>query len=258
MLDTRHTLYEIEVALAESQYFDFVKNIVAFNVNGESSLLPLGHECDMLVMSKSGYLTEIEIKRSWSDFKADFKKGHHHEGNGLIKRLYYAVPYSIAKKVSDYIVENHISCDGVYYYTEDLFVRQYIGYVNHKDFRKLTTDEQFQVARYGAMRCVMLKKKINKLLAANVEDNGMNTIKTHITRILDRLNYDGLSLDGISMDDDHYIAVFHGGSQQNGTLGIYMEEIHCLLNMLQDAFSNVSLKKWEFNDDNNSWVLSNK
>lgn len=63
-MDTSKTLYEIEVALAKSSYFNFVKNIIAFNVNGISSKLAIWHECDMLVLSKSGYLTEIEIKRS--------------------------------------------------------------------------------------------------------------------------------------------------------------------------------------------------
>ena len=72
--DTECTLHEIEVALAKTDTFNFVRNIVAFNVNGLSELFPLHHEADMLVMSRTGYLTEIEIKRSWSDFLADFKK----------------------------------------------------------------------------------------------------------------------------------------------------------------------------------------
>ena len=39
------------------------------------------HEADLLRISKQGYLTEYEIKRSWSDFLADFKKdGTHFEG----------------------------------------------------------------------------------------------------------------------------------------------------------------------------------
>ena len=77
-MDTNRTLYEIEVALAKLPEFDYRKNIVVFNVQGISRLMPIYHECDMLVCSKSGYLTEIEIKRSWSDFLADFKKKHNH------------------------------------------------------------------------------------------------------------------------------------------------------------------------------------
>ena len=66
-MNTERTLYEIEVALSKSDAFNFVRNIIAFNVNGMSDSLSIWHECDMLVLSKSGYLTEIEIKRSWAD-----------------------------------------------------------------------------------------------------------------------------------------------------------------------------------------------
>jgi hypothetical protein len=37
------------------------------------------HECDVLGITKAGYLVEFEIKRSRSDFRADFKKKHKHE-----------------------------------------------------------------------------------------------------------------------------------------------------------------------------------
>ena len=67
MADTKLSLYEIECALAESRKFDYIRNLVVFNVKGQSEILPLHHECDMLVCSKAGYLTEVEIKRSWSD-----------------------------------------------------------------------------------------------------------------------------------------------------------------------------------------------
>lgn len=167
-MDTERSLYEIEVALAKSDYFNFVRNIVAFNVNCWGGELNLWHECDMLVLTKSGYLTEIEIKRSWSDFLADFKKKHKHESEGIIKKFYYAVPYSIAEKVFNYLVQNNISCDGVLYYTEDLDVRFYRLIERKNTFRKLTLSEQLQVARYGAMRSVMLKEKIIKL-----ENNGL-------------------------------------------------------------------------------------
>lgn len=163
-MDTEKSLYEIEVALARSDYFNFVKNIVAFNVNGWGQNLPIWHECDMLVMTRSGYLTEIEIKRSWSDFLADFKKKHKHESEGIIKRFYYAVPYSIAEKVFNYIVDNNIDCDGVVYYTEELNIRFYRLIERKNKFRKLTLSEQLQVARFGAMRSIMLKEKIIKLL----------------------------------------------------------------------------------------------
>ena len=61
------------------------------------------HECDMLMVTKNYFLREIEIKVSVSDFKADFKKKHNHEGN--IKQFYYAVPYYILDKIKDLVPE---------------------------------------------------------------------------------------------------------------------------------------------------------
>lgn len=172
MADTNRTLYEIEVALAKYRDFDFRKNIVAFNVNGWSERLPIFHECDMLICSKSGYLTEIEIKRSWSDFLADFKKKHQHESRGLIKYFYYCVPDSIYEKVRDYLFENAVKCAGIITYTEDLYIqikavkvdetRHYIGIAN-SDYKKLFLEQQLELARLGAMRVIGLKEKIIKM-----------------------------------------------------------------------------------------------
>lgn len=172
-MDTSKTLYEIEVALAKSSYFNFVKNIIAFNVNGISSKLPIWHECDMLVLSKSGYLTEIEIKRSWIDFLADFKKEHHHESE-LIKYFYYCVPKLILDKVYDYLYDNNIEYTGIITYDEDLFLEIYqkkvkpfregdnVSYHSPamQNYRKLFLEEQLELARYGAMRSILLKEKI--------------------------------------------------------------------------------------------------
>ena len=103
-MNTKHTLYEIEIALAKMSVFNYIKNIIAFNVNGIGHSLLIGHECDMLILSKSGYLTEIEIKRSWEDFKADFKKKHQHESNGIIKTFMYCIPISI---IENYFLKNN-------------------------------------------------------------------------------------------------------------------------------------------------------
>lgn len=55
------------------------------------------HECDLLGVTNSGYLTEIEIKISISDLRADFKKKHSHGGD-FIRNFYYAVPeYMLGK-----------------------------------------------------------------------------------------------------------------------------------------------------------------
>lgn len=166
-MDTERTLYEIEVALSKTDGFNYIRNIVAFNVNGWSDKLSIWHECDMLVLSKSGYLTEIEIKRSFSDFLADFKKKHHHESGGIIKYFYYCVPEKICDKVYAELLEREIPFSGVITFDEDLNIRN-LGYDKNGHVRaiypnrKLFLEEQLQVARFGSMRAVMLKEKLIK------------------------------------------------------------------------------------------------
>ncbi len=164
-MDTERSLYEIEVALAKTDVFNYIRNIVAFNVNGESAKLPIWHECDMLVLSKFGYLTEIEIKRSFSDFLADFKKKHHHENMGIIKYFYYCVPEKIYEKVHDELSKRDVEYSGIITFDEKLKIIHH-GHDRNESIReirpnrKLSPDEQLQVARFGAMRAVILKEKL--------------------------------------------------------------------------------------------------
>lgn len=168
-MNTQRTLYEIEVALAHYNSFDFRRNIVAFNVNGWSGTLPIFHECDMLVCTKSGYLTEIEIKRTWSDFVADFKKKHKHENNGLMKYFYYCLPASFDLKETYVLLEEHkVNYSGILFYDEYLNFQFHGFRVSQDDYqnrclkghKKLTIEQQLEVARLGAMRVIGLKEKL--------------------------------------------------------------------------------------------------
>ena len=62
------------------------------------------HECDVLIISKSNYLTEIEIKVSLADLKKDLEKWHKHSNN-KIKYQYFAIPEYLKKHI-DLIPEN--------------------------------------------------------------------------------------------------------------------------------------------------------
>ena len=123
--DTNRNLTDIELALAK--YFTYEKNVIVFNVRGESWLFPLTHEADMLVVGKDRRLTEIEIKRSWQDFKADFEKNHLHDSTDSvgIERFIYAVPDSIFEKIPDFLQEKKVVPSNVITYDENLNVRCY-------------------------------------------------------------------------------------------------------------------------------------
>lgn len=171
-MNTKRTLYEIEIALSKCDAFNFVRNIIAFNVKGMSDSLSIWHECDMLVLSKSGYLTEIEIKRSWADFLADFKKRHTHEGNGIIKYFYYCIPECLLEQVYDKLEEMNVDYSGIITYDEYLKITLHgcrcidndgdFSYIikPQNPYRKLFMEEQLQVARFGAMRAIKLKEML--------------------------------------------------------------------------------------------------
>ena len=101
-MNTNLSLNQIECALAK--YFDIRKNIIVCNVYFGL----LKYEADMLVMNKTGYLTEIEIKRSLSDLKADFSKKHKHNDK-KIKAFYYCVPIALLDDCINLCRENNQS-----------------------------------------------------------------------------------------------------------------------------------------------------
>ena len=91
-MDTKLTVKEIQEAIVANyglQNNTFVPNI--------SWGYFKTHEADLLCISKAGYLTEFEIKRSYSDFLADFKKTTTHF-EGKVMQLFYVVPESIWEK----------------------------------------------------------------------------------------------------------------------------------------------------------------
>ena len=64
----------------------------------------VNHECDILIVTKNQYITEVEIKISLSDLKADFKKKHQHKDEN-IKNFNYAFPEEMKEKAIKLIPE---------------------------------------------------------------------------------------------------------------------------------------------------------
>lgn len=107
MKETTLTIEQIETVITcypDSPFF-VRRNLVVPNCNWGF----LNHEADLLVMSKARYLTEIEIKRTWADFMADFKKKHTHHDRKL-SHFYYAVPLSIGERVFNWLYEGMYRC----------------------------------------------------------------------------------------------------------------------------------------------------
>jgi len=58
----------------------------------------------LIINCKTGVATEVEIKISVSDLKADFKKAHKHESK-RIKYLYYAIPLTMLSSAIELLDE---------------------------------------------------------------------------------------------------------------------------------------------------------
>jgi len=140
---------EIEFALAK-YYNPRLCNIIP-NVSWGAGI----HECDLLVIKRSKWAIEIEIKISKSDMKADLKKEHQHK-HELISKLYYAMPVDIYEQCKDIIP----IYAGIYVIDNSLFVKCIREATINKDARKLTDKEITNILRLGNMRTWSMREKI--------------------------------------------------------------------------------------------------
>lgn len=62
------------------------------------------YEADFIYITKSGYLTEVEIKVDINDFRNDFQKKIYHSSS-MVSALYYAFPEVLYKRYEDEIRE---------------------------------------------------------------------------------------------------------------------------------------------------------
>ena len=138
------TLAQMEKSIA--LMFGISKCIIVPNISWGFGI----HECDLLVVTKSGHATEVEIKRSVSDMKADLKKPHAHKSD-KINYLYYAFPNDIIDKCSEYVPE-HAGIIRVDYVDKIRYFAYVVRSAKKVNKYKLTDIEMFKVARLGAMR----------------------------------------------------------------------------------------------------------
>jgi len=175
---------DIEVAIIKG--FNPRQNLIVPNVAWgihDSHYTPL-HECDVLILSNSGYATEVEIKISKADLLKDASKRHHHI-HGLIRRLYFAVPEKLKEIALASIPDNaglivvslkevtnyHYHYGGGHTaYTDTITRVETVREckVNTKA-QKWDDKQRYQLARLGAMRILALKQKLQKIKLNNNE-----------------------------------------------------------------------------------------
>lgn len=158
MTDTNLSIHEIELAIAQA--FGVRNNIIVPNVSWGFFAT---HEADLVIINKTGYMTEVEIKRSWQDFLNDFKKHTTHD-EGKVMWKYFAVPQSLCEKAWQYLCDNGHRDWGVIQYTESggAWVVHSPNNIHDKiASKKLFLEEKLAIARLGCMRIWSLKEKLN-------------------------------------------------------------------------------------------------
>lgn len=131
-LKTKLSVAQIQLALRNSDLFDKRSSVIVPNISW--GMLP--YEADLIGISKSGQVTEVEIKRSISDLRADYKKDHRHDAP-CVTYFYYCVPESLVEQSKNVILENEQKryavpitekdCPALLYFSEE-------GQIRHTDF----------------------------------------------------------------------------------------------------------------------------
>jgi len=114
------------------------------------------HECDLIMLSKAGYATEIEIKISRADLLKDKKKVHNHD-DPKISKLFFAIPDYMEKDIDliprragIILVNKHGHCKN-------------IRAAHGKYLYKFPDAEKYKLARLGSIRLWSYRRKIIEL-----------------------------------------------------------------------------------------------
>lgn len=157
---------------------DIQRNLVVPCVTDISGLV--NFECDLLVLSKSGYATGIEIKVTKSDLKNDLSKNHIVRLNDLLWKSYSRKPaleyyyspfkyyyYAVPEKLEEMALEQIPEFMGLYVIKKHPHVSKNI-IVEVRKPKKLfnyrwSESQRYDLARLGTMRLLGLKLNIEKL-----------------------------------------------------------------------------------------------
>ncbi len=149
------TAKEMELALAS--FFDYRRNLIVPNVGWGWFV----HECDLVVVTKTGFAWEVEIKTSLSDLLRDKKKIHLHHSQ-RITCTYFAIPEDLMKH-QHHIPEEAgiIECRKIEGDGGIICIRRRMP--KRMKSQKITIEEKEKLGHLAAMRIWRLKRKIMDL-----------------------------------------------------------------------------------------------
>lgn len=107
------------------------------------------YEADIVYITKSSYLTEVEIKVDINDFRSDFNKKVYHS-SPLVSALYYAFPEELYKKYKDEIHDKTAGIAGIIMVSYDCKVKAKAP--KRKNIKALTDTQIKDFMRIGCMK----------------------------------------------------------------------------------------------------------
>lgn len=144
-----------------------------FEVRKQFAIVPniswslFSHELDLLIVRKSGYAIEVEIKVSKSDLKKDAQKRHQHRDRlDRIKELYFAVPDHLVADCMEYAPPHAGIIKVEWKESDNIYDKPCFTATIERpplvriSARALTKSEMLCVARLGAMRIWRLKANL--------------------------------------------------------------------------------------------------
>lgn len=155
-MDTKLSVQEIEDAIILLHAGGIRSNLCVPNVSWG---MGIQYEADLLVVTKAGYCTEYEIKRSYADFLADMRKDESAHKAPWVYRFYYVIPESIKDKVLKYFNDKGGELPGIISYDERGMIGICGGYPYVKGGRRMFLEEQLKIAKLGTMRYWNLRNK---------------------------------------------------------------------------------------------------
>lgn len=166
-MDTKLSVKQIEDAIVRT-YCNTREHIIIPNLSW--GLLP--YEIDLAVIKSNGYMTEYEIKRSYSDLVADFKKAIYHNDE-RVKYFHYVLPIGIKDRAIA-LFDEHKQDESYkavfgFRYPSCLFYDEQAQFVSMTSWdnllcgshRKLYLEEQLTVARLVSIRYWTMRQKID-------------------------------------------------------------------------------------------------
>lgn len=135
------------------------------------------YEADLLVISASGYLKEIEIKTNIKDFRADFQKQHYHD-HPEVRNFSYCLPAEVFNQHEEEITTK---CDfkgaGLLLITDEEQIITKKKSVVRRYAQKLTTDAMLHYLKLAALKwCCFSYKPLVKNKITDDLDLGWGNI----------------------------------------------------------------------------------